>query len=306
MNSMPLLETLGRDVRYAWRMLRKTPGFTAIALVTLAVGIGVNTAVFTVVNGLLLKPLPYPEPERLATVQTLIRSPRGQNNNESVDGNTFLAIHEAAATVDSAISAAAFSGGVNLVANGVAANVRQQRVSAGYLTILGVPPFVGRDFQAEEDRAGGPPVAILSYDLWSRAFNANRDIVGQPITLRGEPYTVVGVMPRGFSSGVAADVWTPARPSRDGEGGGTNYHMIARVRPSATWDEANAEIARLGSPAALLTYTNRSELFSQSHIVALQQDSTSEIRQPLLMLWGAVGLVLLTACVNLAGLLLAR
>jgi predicted permease len=287
-------------------MLRKTPGFTAIARVTLAVGIGVNTAVFTVVNGLLLTPLPYPEPDRLATVQTLIRSPRGQNTNEAVDGNIFFAIHDAATTVDSAISAGGFGGGVNMVASGVAANVRQQRLSAGYMTVLGVAPFIGRDFQPDDDRPGGQPVAILSYDVWSRVFNADSDIVGRPITLRGEPYTVVGVMPRGFSTGVPSDVWTPAHPSRDGEGGGTNYHMIVRVRPAFTWQQANADIAQLGSPAAILNYKNKSELFSNSHLVPLQQDSTADIRQPLFMLWGAVGLVLLTACVNLAGLLLAR
>jgi predicted permease len=306
MNSVPLLETLGRDLRYALRMLRKTPAFTLIALVTLAVGIGVNTAIFTVVNALLLKPLPFPEPERLATVQTLVRSPRGQSLNEAVDGTTFFAIHDNATTVDSAIAAGGFGGGVNLVAEGVAANVRQQRLSAGYLSILGVPPLIGRDFRPEEDREGGQPVAVLGYDLWARAFNADASIVGRAIMLRGEPYTVVGVMPRGFTTGVPTDVWTPARPSQTGEGGGANYHMIVRVRPGHTWQQANAEIAQLGSPAAIAHFDNRAELTAESRLVPLQQDSTAEIRQPLLMLWGAVGLVLLTACVNLAGLLLAR
>ena len=307
MNSLPVLEVLSRDLRYGFRMLRKTPGFTAIALITLAVGSGVNTAVFTVVNGLLLKSLPYPEPHRLATVNTLIKSPtRGQNDNTAVDGNMFLAIHDNATTVDSAIAAGSFGGGVNLVAGGVAASVRQQRVSAGYLSILGVPPLIGRDFQADEDRGGGPPAAILSYELWRRTFASDPNIMGRTITLRGEPYTVVGVMPRGFSTGANADLWTPARPSRTGEGGGTNYHMVVRIRPGFTWQQADAEVAQLGSPAALAMFSDPGDRTAWSRLVPLQQDATAEIRQPLLMLWGAVGLVLLTACVNLAGLLLAR
>jgi hypothetical protein len=130
MNTMPMLEPLVRDLRYALRMLRKTPSFTLIALVTLAVGIGVNTAVFTVVNTLLLKPLPYPDPARLARVSVVLRSTRGSNENTAVDGNTFLAVRDNATTVDSAVTAGGFGSGVNLVARGAAANVKQSRVSA--------------------------------------------------------------------------------------------------------------------------------------------------------------------------------
>src|SRR6185503_18037108 len=168
------------------------------------------------------------------------------------------------------------------------------------------PPLIGRDFQADEDRGGGPPAAILSYELWRRTFASDPNIMGRTITLRGEPYTVVGVMPRGFSTGANADLWTPARPSRTGEGGGTNYHMVVRIRPGFTWQQADAEVAQLGSPAALAMFSDPGDRTAWSRLVPLQQDATAEIRQPLLMLWGAVGLVLLTACVNLAGLLLAR
>jgi predicted permease len=304
MNSVPVLEPIVRDLRYAFRMLRKTPGFTAIALITLAVGIGVNTAVFTVVNGLLLKPLPYPHPERLATVTTMFRSPRGEGESTSVDGKTFLAIHDNATTVDTAVTSGGLGGGVNLVTNGAAANVEQRRVSAGYFSVLGVAPYIGREFTRDEDRVGGEPVAILSYGLWTRVFGGDRQIVGRAITLRGEPYTVVGVMPNGFTTGVPTDVWTPIRPSRTGEGGGSNYGMIARLRSNAAWSEANAEVGRLGSPAA--REGRKEDVTALSQIVPLQDVETSEIRQPLLMLWGAVGMVLLIACVNIAGLLLAR
>jgi len=304
MNSVPMLEPIVRDLRYAFRMLRKTPGFTAIALITLAVGIGVNTAVFTVVNGLLLKPLPYPHPERLATVTTMFRSPRGEGESTSVDGKTFLAIHDNATTVDTAVTSGGLGGGVNLVTNGAAANVEQRRVSAGYFSVLGVAPYIGREFTRDEDRVGGEPVAMLSYGLWTRVFGSDRQIVGRAITLRGEPYTVVGVMPNGFTTGVPTDVWTPIRPSKTGEGGGNNYGMIARLRSNASWSEANAEVALLGSPAA--REGRKEDVTALSQIVPLQDVETSEIRQPLLMLWGAVGMVLLIACVNIAGLLLAR
>jgi predicted permease len=285
-------------------MLRKTSGFTTIALVTLAVGIGVNTAVFSVVDALLLKSLPFPNPDRLAAATTLFRSPRGQDEQSSVDGKTFLAIHDNATTVAAAVSSGDLGGGVNLVAGGVAANVEQRRVSAGYFSVLGVRPLVGRDFNQDEDREGGQAVAVLSHALWTRVFGADPGIVGRTITLRGEPYTVVGVMPRGFTTGTPTEVWTPLRPSTKGEGGGSNYGMIARLRDGVTWEQANAEIAQLGSPAAREGY--KPDVTALTRLIPLQQEETSEIREPLLMLWGAVGLVLLIACVNLAGLLLAR
>jgi predicted permease len=299
-----MLEPLIRDLRYGFRMLRKTPGFTVIALVTLAIGIGVNTAVFTVVNGLLLEPLPFPDPGRLATVTSFIRSPRGGGENSSVDGKTFLAIHDNATTVDAAASSGGLGGGVNLVANGAAASVAQRRVSAGYFSVLGLRPLIGREFNADEDRPGGPPAAVLSYGLWTRVFGSDPNIVGQAITLRGEPYTVVGVMPSGFTSGVPTDVWTPLQPSTTGEGAGSNYGLIARLRPGVSWFQADAEINQLGSPAAHSGY--KDDVRVTCALVPLQQQETADLRRPLLMLWGAVGLVLLIACVNIAGLLLAR
>jgi predicted permease len=307
MNSVPVLEPIVRDLRYAVRMLRKTPGFTAVALITLAVGIGVNTAVFTVVNTLLLKPLPFPDPARLATVSVLMRSTRGSNENTAVDGNTFLAVRDNASSISAAVSAGGFSSGVNLVAEGAAASVNQGRVSAGYFAVLGVRPFIGREFTAEEDLTGGPPVAILSHSLWTRVFNSNRAILGRAIQLKGEPYTVVGVMPEEFTTGAAVDVWTPVRPSRRGEGGGTNYAMIVRLKPGVSWQQATSEVDRIASPAALEQYRTAKEIPTvSSYLVPLQESSTRSIRQPLVMLWAAVGVVLLIACVNIAGLLLAR
>ncbi len=299
-----MLDAILRDLRYAARMLRKTPGFTLIALVTLAVGIGVNTAVFSVVNTLLLEPLPYPEPDRLATVITLMRSPRGQGTSDSVDGRTYLAIHDNAKMIDTAARGGGFSGsGVNLVAGDRAANVIQGRVTAGYFRVMGVPPLIGREFSPDEDRDGGQPVAILSHGLWTRQFGSDPAIVGRSVMLRGQQYTVVGVMPAGFVAG-KVDLWTPLRPSTRGEGGGSNYQMLARIRPGVSWSQADAEVAQLGSEAA--TGQASSDATVVCSLLPQQQEETTDVRQPLLMLWGAVGLVLLIACVNIAGLLLAR
>jgi predicted permease len=303
MNSVPVLETLLRDVRYAMRMLRKTPGFTAIGVATLAIGIGVNTAVFTVVNSLLLKPLPYPEPWRLATISTTARTPRGTfTNAAALDGATFFAIRDNVKSVDAAVQGGGGWGvGVNLVAQNHAANVKQARVSAGYFKVLGVLPAMGREFNADEDRQGGPAVAVLSHALWTRVFDARADIVGSAISLRGEPYTVIGVMPAGFNSG---DVWTPLRPNARGEGGGINYEVYLRLKPGASWEQASAEMRQYASPAMAHQYSK--DAVVECGLAPLQDAETAGIRQPLLILWGAVGLVLLIACVNVAGLLIAR
>jgi predicted permease len=304
LSQVPRFEPVFRDVGYAFRTLRRTPGFTAVALITLALGIGVNTAIFSIVNGLFLTPLPYPEPDRLAVVTTFTRSARGESQNVSVDGKTFRAIHDNASTVDTAASSGSLSGGVNLVANGAAANVSHRRVSAGYFAVLGVAPLMGREFTVDEDRKGGEPVAVLSYGVWTRVFGHDPNIVGRPIMLRGESYTIVGVMPSGFTSGVPVDVWTPLQPSTDGEGGGTNYGMVARLRRPFGWAQANAEVNALGSAAARIGW--KDDIAVTCSLVPLQEQATAEIRQPLYILWAAVGLVLLIACVNIAGLLLAR
>ena len=308
MNSVPVFEPILRDLRYAVRMLRKTPGFTVIALLTLAVGIGVNTAVFTVVNALLLKPLPFPEPHRLATLLTIATTQAGGTfpRQLTLDGGTFIALRDNAATIDVAAQGSGGWGvGVNMVAQNAAANVKQARVSANYFRVLGIPPLMGREFTADEDRAGGAAVAVLSHALWTRIFNADPSIIGSAISLRGEPYTVVGVMPAGFNTGAPVDVWTPLRSSATGEGGGTNYALHARLRPGVSWEQASNEVSQIASPEMKKNYSDPATAV-QCWLMPLQVAETGGLRQPLYMLWGAVGLVLLIACVNVAGLLIAR
>jgi predicted permease len=308
MNSLPVLDVLSRDLRYGVRMLRKTPAFTLIALVTLAAGIGVNTAVFTVVNALLFVPLPFPQPERLATLLTVSSSETGGTfkRPQGLDGGTFIALRDNAKTIDVAVQGSGGWGvGVNMIAGeNRAANVKQSRVSADYFKVLGIPPFMGREFTADEDRPGGPAVAVLSHALWTRVFNGNPHIVGSAISLRGEPYTVVGVMPAGFNSGTPTDVWTPVRSSATGEGGGTNYSLVARIRPGISWEQASAEVRQIASGPAKRQFREGTDV--QCWLMPLQAAETGGLREPLFMLWGAVALVLLIACVNVAGLLLAR
>src|SRR5262245_64829369 len=199
-----------RDLRYAVRLLGKTPVFTITAVATLALCIGANTAIYTVVDRVLLRALPYPQPERLAMVVT--RFSRGDLGYGQT-GPTWEVLERGVTSLDLATTAGTFGSiGVNMVVGTHAEYVRQQRVSKAYFRVLGVLPARGREFTADEDRPNGPAAAILSHQLWRRAFNADPDVVGRSMTMRGEPYTIVGVMPDGFTSGGPVDVWTPVRP----------------------------------------------------------------------------------------------
>ncbi len=312
MNRVPFFDALGRDLRTAVRLLLRSPGFTVTALVTLALVIGANTAVFSLADAILFKPLPYPQPNRLAEVVVNVRSTKGAFLVDSHDGTAWQTLRDHAAALDVAVTVASsgFGNDVNLVAGRSAVSVAQVRVSAGYFRVLGVPPVVGREFTADEDRPGGPAVAVLSYDLWQRLFAGDPSALGDTILLRGERYQVVGVMPRRFRNpGEDADVWTPVRPSTTGEGGGDNYGIIARVRPGHTWAEAVALLPRLDPDyfrRLMGPAWAQSQPTGQFALVPMQQALTSDAQAPLLMLVGAVGLVLLIACVNLAALLLAR
>jgi len=310
MNSLPILETLTRDLRYSLRMLRKTPGFTIAAVLTLALGIGANTAVFSVVDALLFRPLPYPRPDRLALLQYHTRTPQeGDSRQTGANGRMWMAVRDNATTVDAA--AVGGTAGVNLVARGQAAYVQQQRVAAGYFHVTGIPPFIGREFTREEDVTGGPAVVLLSYELWTRVFGADPGVVGQAITLRGEAYTVVGVLPEkfpitqrsSFTAGQGVDLWTPLRAATTGEGGGINYAVVARLHDGVGWAEARNDMKRL-SPLAFRSVPP--DTIAELDLAPMQAAMTEGVRQPLLMLWGAVAIVLLIACVNIAGLLLAR
>jgi len=292
-----------RDLRYAVRVLRKNPAFTITAVATLALCIGANTAIYTVVDRVLLRPLPYPQPERLAQVMTHFA--RGYDQGGQT-GGTWEVLRDGVTSVDLATSSGGFGSiGVNMVVGTHAEYVAQQRVSAGFFRVLGVAPARGREFTAEEDRPNGPAAAVLSHRLWMRLFNGDAGAIGRSITLRGEPHTIVGVMPDGFTSGEPADLWTPVRPCRTCEGGGQNYGIIARLKPGVSWAEADADVAAVAQAAMDDLYRVPGNP-AHERLLPLQRIETREVRQPILILWGAVAMVLLIGCVNVAGLLMAR
>jgi predicted permease len=302
-----VLDTLIRDVRYALRVLRRSPAFTATAIVTLALVIGGNTAVASLADAVLLRPLPYPEPNRLGVVTTNRRAADGgQGTQGSQDGESWETLRDRAESVDVALSAGGFGGGVNMVIGETAAIVNQMRVSAGYFRVLGVAPLIGREFAPEEDRPAGPAVAVISHRLWQRELRGDPDVLGKTMLLRGEPHIVVGVMPQAFEMPGDPEVWTPVRPSRTGEGVGTNYRIIARIVPGRTLQEATAELENLGRAAFAARGRLAPGASAWWSFVPMQEVLTAEARQPIELLAGAMGMVLLIACVNVAALLLAR
>jgi predicted permease len=293
-----------RDLRYAVRVLGKSPAFTLTAVLTLALCVGANTAIYTVVDRVLLRPLPYPEPERLVQVVTHFDGRGGDQIGQT--GGTWEVLHDGVGTLDFATTSGGFGSiGVNMVVGNHAEYVKQQRVSAGFFRVLGVAPARGREFTADEDRPTGPAAAVLSYRLWMRLFNGDAGAIGRSIALRGEPHPIVGVMPDGFATGEPADVWTPVRPCRTCEGGGQNYAIIARLRSGVSWPQANTDVAAAGQPIMADLYRSVPSA-ARLAIVPLQRGATEDIRRPILILWGAVAVVLLIGCVNIAGLLMAR
>lgn len=300
---MAWFDGLMKDVIYAVRVLRRTPGFSLTAIATLALVIGANTAVFSLANGLLLAPLPYRDAHQLHFLQTQVTTPRGVFTSTSQDGFAWDAI-AATRWKDRAAVFSDVSTGVNAVFDGRAQFVTQQRVGAGFFRTLGVMPRLGREFEPAEDVPGGPPVAIISYGLWQSVFAGQHDAVGRTVLLRGEPWTIVGVMPDGFRSTVDADVWTPLLPSTQGEGGGTNYRIVIRLTEGSI-EGLTAEMQAAVDPTYLRREL-RDGATATTHVQNAKDTLTSEMREVVEMLGFATIAVLVIACVNLAALQLAR
>jgi predicted permease len=303
MQRLPFVETSGRDLHYAVRVLWRTPTFTLTAIATLALVIGANTAVFSLAHSLLLKPLPFPDADRLALVATEFVSPRGSSRGTSIDGAAWKAFSASSMGAHAAVFTN-WASGVNVVVNNQARFVDQQRVGAGFFRVLGTSPFIGREFTRDEDVPGGPAVAILSHRVWSRTFASDPSILGQPILMRGEPWQVVGVMPEGFRGTTDADVWTPLRASTTGEGGGTNYAALVRVPPPQSFAEASRSMQ--GLETDLRAQGLPADVRVTAALQPLSEVLSSDSREPIVMLAAAAASVLVIACVNLAALLLAR
>jgi len=301
-------DTLLRDLRYAARQLRRNPGFSITVVLTLTLAIGLNTTAFSVINSLFLRPLPYPQPEKLGA---LVRHDEGLGKNgknfseddNSHDGETWELVKQNITAAHAAVYGG--SSGVNLEADGQVRYVQQQRVSAGYFSVLGVQPMLGREFTEEEDRPQGPKVVILSHDLWKQLFHSDRDAPGKTIHLKGEAYTVVGVLPSAFQGPSAADLWVPLQPSTSGEGGGTNYGIILRLKNGENWAALNSQLILL-HPSLFDYFTKNYKAKVWLAAIPLQSDMARGDSTPAVLLMSAVSLILLIACANLAGLLLVR
>jgi len=298
---LPWIDMLMHDLRYGVRALARTPGFTAAALLTLALGIGANTAIFSVVNAVLLRPLPYRAPDRLVR---LVRQ-TGGGPGLTQNGRRYLFFREHLQSVG-ALTAYVGLGSMNLVRGDLAQFVNATGISKEYFAVFGVAPALGQAFDAEHDVTGGPDVAILSHALWRQFFNGDPSVVGTSVLLADKPFTILGVMPETFEPMSSADLFLPLRPGLTGRGGGFNYTVAGRLRDGVSIEQASAEASNLWRafsaeyPDAIM----RNEL--PTNFLTLQKSTAMSVRPALLMISGAVGLLLLIACANTANLLLAR
>jgi putative ABC transport system permease protein len=292
------------NLRFAFRQLARNPGFSLAVIVTLALAIGANTAIFSIVNALMLKSLPYPQPDRIGTIFRTVYGSRPDNGPHGVDGAQWTELRDNVPALVSAISGS--NPGVNLQAGDRVAYIRDGRISQHYLDVLGIHLADGRNFTAAEEQPHGPNAVILSYHLWRNIFQSDPNIVGQAIHLKGQLYSVIGVLPQGATTPLNADLYTALQPSTSGEGGGTNYSVIVRLRPGTTWQQADAQINRAwGADAVVFAAENHASRVS-FHCVPLQQGETASLRPKALALMLAAAFILLIACANLAGLTLIR
>ncbi len=301
---MSSFEAVMRDVRYAVRMLWRSPSFTWPAVLTLALGLGATTAIFSVVHGVMLTPLPYASPGGLVTVWQDMRARGGPEQEWATPGN--LADWSAETTLFGSV-ASIRQVATTLTGMGEPEPILGEAVTRAYFDVLGVAPAMGRGFREDEAVPNAPRVVILSHGTWVRRFGSNQDVIGQRITLGGEPQEIVGVMPADFRPVIIAnaEIWRPERfnmvtPSR----GAIVLRVIARLAPGVTIDRARAQATTLA--ATLATRYPESNKNVGFTIVPLQDQVVSDVRPGLIVLSGAVLFVLLIAAVNVANLLLAR
>jgi putative ABC transport system permease protein len=299
------MHTLLQDLKYALRSFRKSPGFTLTALLTVALGIGANTAIFSVVNGVLLRPLPLGEPERVVLVGHRYKS---INLEAGVSGAGFKFYHDQNRVFEKSAGLAGWE--ANLATSGEPERLVGQRVGAEYFAALGVPLTLGRAFNPDEEQIGQDKVVVLSEGLWARDFGRDPQIVGKPLVINGESHLVIGVAPNGFQFGTdPIAIWKPLALTPDqldpGCWGCEFMSMVARLKPGSTLTAAQGDLDRL----AMLVRENKASFRDSDWGLYTKQASeqvVGNIRPALLVLMGAVGFVLLIACANLANLLLAR
>ena len=300
------MEELRQDLTYALRQLRRSPGFSLVAALTLALGIGANTAIFSLVDAVLLRPLPYEEPDRLVIVNHFYPSLDGLEASVSAPG--FRDYRDESGVFASA--AAQTGAGLNVTGIGDPQRIEASRVSAQFFTTFGARAALGRTFLAEEDEPGRNRVVVLGHGTWQRLFGGDARVIGRPMTINGEPHEIVGVMPPSFRDFFhrRAELWVPLALTAEQYAGGRTsewLNVVGRLAPGITPEQAKRRMADFA--------TRLKEAEPQSYppdwtlaVTPLAERATGGVRKALLMLLGAVGLVLLIACANVANLLLAR
>ncbi|HEX8091869.1 MAG TPA: ABC transporter permease [Blastocatellia bacterium] len=308
MRRVNFIEDLAQDLRYGLRVLAKSPVFTAVAMLTLALGIGANTAIFSVVNELLPRPLPFRDAERL--VMLWENNPNLDAGQNPTSRANFRAWREQSSSFD---GMAAFSDQrLNLTGDGEPEEISVQLATPELFQVLGVEPILGRAMTEEDGRAGAPRVAVLSYGIWQRRFGGDAGVVGRPITLNGAPFTVVGVLPADFqwhikrssNTGRPAEIWTVLPMPTEGPGTrGRFLAVVARMKPGVSLEQPLVEMKTI---AARLEQDSPYNNGYTAQVIPLREQFVGNLRPALLILLGAVGFVLLIACANVANLLLAR
>ena len=298
---MPVLEAVLHDVRFGLRLLRKSPGFTIVALLTLALGIGANTAIFSVVNAVLLQPLPYPQSDRI--VQLMRSFP--ERNYHSISIPKFMVWRSQTQVFQ---DIAAFDHSTDNLAEGdLPEEVAVIHTSARYFAVFGAPVAMGRTFTADEDRPGGPHVVVISNGLWRNRFNGDPNLVGKSISLGGGPFEVIGVLGSAFAPDLPADLWLPLQADPNSTSQAHYLTVVGRLNPGVTLAKAQAamklaaEEFRRKLPVTGLVGPNES-----ATAIPLRDIMVGDVRPAMLVLLGSVGCVLLIACANVANLLLAR
>jgi putative ABC transport system permease protein len=300
--SPPWLDAMGRDLKFVARSLRKAPGFTIVAILVIAVGIGVNTAVFSVINTVLLKPLTYPNPQEL--VMLMNTSPRGSGAGANVPN---FAVYRQQTRIFSHVAAADFGGaGLNLTGGDHPLQVQGVHVTQQYFSMLGAPVIAGRTFTQAEDTPNGGRVVVLSYGLWKSRFGGNSKIVGTTIQVNGEPYLVVGIIGKDFVTEAPADLWLPFQFDLNTRDQAHYFVVGARLKPGITIGQANAQM-KLAANQFRRTYGPEAMGPQDGFgVMSLQDWMIGDTRTSLWVLMGAVGFVLLIACANVANLMLVR
>lgn len=299
-------ERLLQDLRYGLRMLAKSPGFTVIAILTLALGIGANTALFSVVNGVLLNPLPYPHPEQLVW----LAESKPNFATGSISFPNFQDWQKNNQTFTSMGISRSYS--YNLTGMGEAEQLRARLISSDFFEVLGVHPAIGRSFTAGEDAIGAAPIAMISGGLWKRKFGSSPEVLGKGLTLNGRAFTIVGVIPASFDLALGGfhdiDVYVPIgqwdNPLLLKRGAGLGFHGIGRLKPGVTIEQARADMQRVSTDLAA-AYPDTDKGIGAA-VFSLKETMVKDLRVFLLVLLAAVGFVLLIACVNVANLMLSR